>query len=79
MGSMNLRQKFDPLDTEKDAEEEDALRKRVFALADPSPLDFDTLSITCWRVWTSIGLFRAPLSRGSLHELQVFNSRGLTV
>lgn len=36
MGSMNLRQKFDPLDTEKDAEEEDALRKRVFALA-PQP------------------------------------------
>ena len=66
MGSMTLRQKFDPLDleivdrvyevacayieardlyrnTDKDAEEEDVLRKRVFALAGPGQLDFDTL------------------------------------
>jgi hypothetical protein len=66
MGSMTLRQKFDPLDleiidrvyevacayieardlyreTEKDAEEEEALRKQVFALARTGQLDFDTL------------------------------------
>jgi hypothetical protein len=66
MGSMTLRQKFDPLDleivdgvyevacahieardlyrdTDKDAEEEDALRKWVFAVAGPGQLDFDTL------------------------------------
>jgi hypothetical protein len=66
MGSMTLRQKFDPLDleiidrvyevacayieardlyrdTDKNAEEEDVLRKRVFALAGPDQLCFDTL------------------------------------
>ena len=78
MGSMTLRQKFDPLDleivdrvyevacayieardlyrnTDKDAEEEDVLRKRVFALAGPGQLDFDTL---CEDVLASIDEYR---------------------
>ena len=78
MGSMTLRQKFDPLDleivdrvydvacayieardlyrdTDKDAEEKDVLRKRVFALAGPDQLDFDTL---CDDVLASIHEYR---------------------
>jgi hypothetical protein len=78
MGSMTVRQKFDPwdleiidrvyevacayieardlyLDTEKDAEEQDALRKRVFAFADTEPLDFDAL---CDNVLASINGYR---------------------
>jgi hypothetical protein len=66
MVSLNLRQKFDPLDLEiidrvydvaraymeacnlyrnavKDAQEEDVVRKQVFALAGSARLDFDAL------------------------------------
>jgi len=80
MGSMTLRQKFDPLDleiidrvyevacayieardlyrdTDKDAEEEDFLRKRVFALAGLDQLCFDTL---CDAVIASIDEYRKP-------------------
>jgi hypothetical protein len=42
-------------DTDKDAEEEDALRKLVFALAGPGQLDFDTL---CDDVLASIDEYR---------------------
>jgi hypothetical protein len=85
MGSMTVRQKFDPwdleiidrvyevacayieardlyLDTEKDAEEQDALRKRVFAFADTEPLDFDAL---CDNVLASINGYRRHSQRPS--------------
>jgi hypothetical protein len=78
MGSLNLRQKFDPLDLElidrvyevacayieardlyrdtaKDADEEDALRKTLFACASSGPLEFDTL---CERVLAGMDDYR---------------------
>ena len=78
MGTLNLRQKFDPFDlelidrvyevacayieardlyrdTEKDAQEEDVLRKTMFTCAGTGPLDFDNL---CDRVLASMDDYR---------------------
>jgi hypothetical protein len=84
MGTLILRQKFDPFDlelidrvygvacayieardlyrdTERDAQEEDALRKTMFSCAGTGPLDFDNL---CDRVLASMEDYRTS-SRAS--------------
>jgi hypothetical protein len=55
-------------DPEKDAEEEDALRHQVFALAGPGPLEFDAL---CDKVLASMDqLSTCPEPLNTCHDLE---------
>jgi hypothetical protein len=92
MGSLDLRQRFDPFDLEaidrvygvacayieardlyrdteeKDAKEQDALRKIVFACANTGTLDFDTL---CDRVLVSMDEYRKTSRVPDPHAINV--------